>query len=70
MLSLEIGKELSTCCVVSSCFKVNCLNLWRSIRAYTLHQYLSLFVIENSKNYFSKVTTRSKRVYTLVDLPC
>jgi len=45
MLSPEIVKEFSVYCVVSSCFKVNCLNLWRSIRAYTLHQDLSLFVI-------------------------
>jgi hypothetical protein len=68
MLSLEIGKEFSAylCCffLFQGLFG---LNTWRSIRAYTLHQYLSLFSL---KRYFAKVATRSKRDYTLVDLPC
>jgi hypothetical protein len=45
---------------------VNVPNLWRSIKAYTLHQ-VPLYVLEKLLN---KVARRSKRAYTLLDLPC
>jgi hypothetical protein len=38
-----------------------------SIRVYTLHQVLSLLFVERA---IVKVSRRSKRAYTLLDLPC
>jgi hypothetical protein len=40
------------------------LDPWRIIRAYTLHQVLSLLFVEKD---IAKVARRSKRAYTLLD---
>jgi hypothetical protein len=44
-----------------------CLDPWRSIREYTLHQDSSYFLLDK---LLQKVARRSKRAYTLLDLPC
>jgi hypothetical protein len=66
MLSLGLGKKFLQLFVFLLDLKVILSNTWRSIRAYTLHQDLSLLSL---KKLFAKVATRSKRAYTLVDLP-
>jgi hypothetical protein len=67
MLSLGLGKRFMQLYVFLLDLKVIFSNPWRSIRAYTLHQDLSFCSL---KRLFANVATRSKRVYTLVDLPC
>jgi hypothetical protein len=48
MLSLGLGKKfLQIICFLLD-FKVNLPNPWRSIRAYTLHQYISFIGIEKA----------------------
>jgi hypothetical protein len=45
MLSLGLGKEFLQFCVFLLDFKVILSNPWRSIRAYTLHQGISLLLL-------------------------
>ena len=67
LLSIGIGKEFSAyCCYLFLFHGYSCLNPWRSIRAYTLHQDLSIFI----EQVIAKVVRKSKKAYTLLDLPC
>jgi hypothetical protein len=67
MLSLELVRNFCNC-VVSSCFKVN---LSKSLEEYKgIHPPSRSIFVVIEKSYFAKVATRSKRAYTLVDLPC
>jgi hypothetical protein len=45
MISLGLDKEFLQFCVFLLDFKVNLSNPWRSIRAYTLHQGISLLLL-------------------------
>jgi hypothetical protein len=65
---LKLVRNFLHKCVVSSCFNVN---FSTSLEEYKgIHPpSRSIFVIIE-KSYFAKVATRSKRPYTLVDLPC
>jgi hypothetical protein len=63
--ALGIGKEnlhfVSSSFLFHGCYW---LDPWRNIRAYTLHQVLSLLLVEKA---IAKVARRSKRAYTLLD---
>jgi hypothetical protein len=66
-ISLGIGKEFMHVVGISFLFHgCSCLNPWRSIRAYTLHQVYHYCEVDK---LFAKVARRSKRAYNLLDLP-
>jgi len=66
MLSLGLGKKIMQLNIFLLDLKIILSNPLRRIRAYTLHQDLSLLSL---KRLFVKVATRSKMAYTLDDLP-
>jgi hypothetical protein len=66
LLSFEIGKKFMHIVSVSSCFMVSyCLIFYYKV----IHPPLRYILILN-KHILAKVSRRSKRAYTLQDLPC
>jgi hypothetical protein len=62
---LELVREICNFVISSFLFHDYCwLDPWRNIRAYTLHQVLSLLLVEKA---IAKVARRFKRAYTFLD---